>query len=482
MKATPPTLILAAAAVAAMTIAIGVSGAARGKTTPGRAKAVDPAAMAATQANSEFGLDLYAQLAKANAGKNLFFSPYSMSVALAMTAEGARGETALEMGKVLGYPNMARGAGKALPWKMPAIHEGFSTLSARLTARKTPAGAAARTKSNSYELRIANALYGEKTYPFLDSYEQTIGKYYETGAIRQADFKNNYPTERAKINQWVEEQTANRIKNLLPNLSPNQAKLLRLVLVNAIYFKGDWSVPFKETSTKDRPFLLPGGKTVRTPIMNASKLDAAKYGAFNGDGSTFDTPWRIKPGQKEGLYPGKDGFAMVELPYKGYDLSMVVIAPNDPDGLGTIEKQLSAKDLSAWIAKLRYRKTHILLPKFKLETDYPMGETLQAMGMVRAFTDPAMPNGADFSGMSASKDPMDQLYIGKVIHKAFVEVNEKGTEAAAATGVMMPARGAAMPLNEFTPTFKADRPFVFLIRDVKTGVILFLGRVTNPKG
>ena len=479
MKATPPTPILAAAAVAAMTIAVGLSGAARGKTTRKPAKAVDTAAMTATQANSEFGLDLYAQLAKANAGKNLFFSPYSMSVALAMTAEGARGETASELGTVLGYPESVRGTAKNLPWKMPAIHEGFSTLSARLTAAKPKAKRAAGV--GQYELKIANALYGEKTYPFLDSFGQTIGKYYETGAIRQADFKSNYPTERVKINQWVEEQTANRIKNLLPNLPPSQAKLLRLVLVNAIYFKGYWSVPFKETSTKDRPFLLPGGKAVRTPIMNANKLEVARYAAFNADGSAFDTPWRIKPGQKEGLYPGKDGFAMVELPYKGYDLSMVVIAPNDPDGLGTIEKQLSAKNLSAWIAKLRNRKTHILLPKFRLETDYQMGETLQAMGMVRAFTDPAMPKGADFSGMSASKDPMDQLYIGKVIHKAFVEVNEKGTEAAAATGVMM-ARNAMPMRDPFTPTFKADRPFIFLIRDLKTGVILFLGRVTNPRG
>jgi len=530
MKATSPTLVSAGTTAAILVLAAGLCGAARRVKKPEPPKAVDAAVKTVVQANSDFGLNLYAQLAKQNAGKNLFFSPYSMSVCLAMTAEGARGQTALEMGKVLGYPDAVRGAGKDLPWKMLTIHNGFSKLSRRLTDEKPKAEtAAAQAKIDKarkqlqalqaqinqlrstgkwpevaaiqrkerqltaelnadlagvdqYELKIANALYGERTYPFLDSYEQAIAKYYRTGAIRQADFKNSYPAERTRINEWVEQQTANRIKDLLPNLSPDQARLLRLVLVNAIYFKGEWSVPFKEADTKEQPFSLPGGGNVQTPIMNARGLKVARYAAFNADGSAFDTPRRIKPGRKTGLYPDKDGFAMVELPYKGEDLSMVVIAPNAADGLGAIEEKLSDENLSAWICKLQKRKTHVLLPKFKLETDYQMGETLKAMGMKRAFVDPgASPKGADFSGMSASEAPEDQLFIGKVIHKAFVEVNEKGTEAAAATAVMM-VGATAMPMDvPFTPTFKADRPFIFLIRDTKTGAVLFVGRMTNPK-
>jgi len=160
---------------------------------------------------------------------------------------------------------------------------------------------------------------------------------------------------------------------------------------------------------------------------------------------------------------------------------MVLVAPNSAGGLAAIEKKLTPANFAAWVGKLRKRKTHVLLPKFKLETDYKMAKTLKAMGMPRAFVNPLKPNGADFSAMSASKDPRERLYISKVIHKAFVEVNEKGTEAAAATAVIMVAAGG-MPMDvPFVPTFKADRPFIFAIRDVKTGSILFLGRMTNPK-
>jgi serpin B len=529
MKATPSMLFLAVAAASMLGLTAGLLSAARGRRNPKPSEALDPAVQAVAQANSAFGLGLYAQLAEQNAGENLFFSPYSVSVALAMTAEGARGETALEMGKVLGYPESVRGAAKNMPWRMATIHGGFAGLSGRLGASPDAETAAAKTRIaalrnelasieakakalqaagkhddlfelqrtqhkvvaqlnaalarvDQYELKIANALYGEKTFPFLDSYARTIDKYYQSGAIRQADFKANFPAERKKINQWVQKQTADRIKDLVPELPQPMAELLRLVLVNAIYFKGEWSVPFEEADTKELPYLLSGGKTVRTPIMSARGLEVAKYAAFNADGSFFDTPRRINPLHKPLLYPTTGGFLMVELPYKGEDLSMVVITPQSPDGLGAVEKQLSAKNLSTWIAALQKRETHVLLPKFKLETDYDMSKTLQDMGMKRAFTNPAAANGADFSGMSASRDPMDQLFIGKVIHKAFVEVNEKGTEAAAATAVMMLA-GAAMPMDEpFTPTFKADRPFLFIIRDVKTGAVLFLGRVMNPKG
>ena len=487
----------------------------------------------AVQANSDFAFDMYHRLAKENTGENLFFSPYSISSALAMTAEGARGKTAEEMGKVLRFGEATRRVGadaQLIPWRTSLIHTGMAELNDRLTGGKDKAAlAAARAEIaelreahqaaqakvkeirkqrkykeyrkateaerqaaaklnkalaqvDQYELRIANALWGEKTYPFLDTYTNTIAKHYKTGGVFPSDFRNNFPAERERINKWVEEQTNNRIKDIIPKLPPDAARLVRLILTNAIYFKGEWSEPFKAANTKPRDFSLSGGGKATTPIMNAQNLEVGRYGAFNADGSLFATPRNTRRGQKSGLYPGKDGFAMMELPYKGDDLAMVLIAPNDADGLAAVEKKLDAGRLAAWVGKLAKRKVHVFLPKFKMETDYKLGKTLKGMGMVRAFTDPRFPNGADFTGMCASSDPMKRLYISKVLHKAFVEVNEKGTEAAAATAVIM-MQTTAMPVTvPFTPTFKADRPFIFLIRDVRTGSVLFIGRMMKPKG
>ncbi len=482
------------------------------------------------QANSDFAFDLYAQFAKENVGENLFFSPYSISGALAMTAEGARGKTAQEMGRVLRFPAVARRVGadaQLIPWQMSVIHTGMADLNARLTGEKDAEvvkaaraeiakgrqelqaakakAAEARKRGNwqesrnaanaekkiaaklhaaagkvdQYDLRIANALWGEKSYPFLDAYVDTINKHYKTGGVFPADFKSDFPAERLRINEWVEEQTNNRIKDLIPKLPPDEARWVRLILTNAIFFKGEWSVPFKEADTKSREFTLADGEKVQTPTMNARSLEVGRYGAFGADGSFFSTPTIIELGRGAKLYPGEGGFAVLELPYKGDDLSMVLLAPNAPGGLAAIESKLTSANVSAWIAKLRKRKVHVLLPKFKLETDYKMKGTLQAMGMERAFRPPQRPNGADFTGMCASKDPRYRLCISKVLHKAFVEVNEKGTEAAAATAVMMVLMSARR-VEPFTPTFKADRPFVFLIRDVKTGSILFMGRMHKP--
>ena len=181
---------------------------------------------------------------------------------------------------------------------------------------------------------------------------------------------------------------------------------------------------------------------------------------------------------REPLYPGKDGFTMVELPYRAGGLAMVVLAPQSPDGLAALEAKLTPEKLAAWVTGLAKRKVHVVLPKFRLETNYRMKPTLKAMGMVSAFA-PGGPKGADFSGMNVSRRP--DLYISAVIHKAFVDVNEEGTEAAAATAVVMTLKSARFRAP-FVPTFKADRPFLFLIRDTRSGTILFLGRVTNPAG
>jgi serine protease inhibitor len=314
---------------------------------------------------------------------------------------------------------------------------------------------------------------------------KTINKHYDTGGIFPVDFRTAFEDARLHINAWVEKQTNDRIKDLIPAGALDE--YTRLVLTNAIYFKGEWSAPFKEDQTQDRDFTLAGGETVKTPIMHAPKLDVGRYGAFNADGSYFNTPMRIRRGQDpKQLYPKADGFAMIELPYKGDDLSMVVIAPNDPGGLPAIEEQLTPASLSQWIGQLKKRDTHVYLPKFKMETEYTLGDaealgTLQRMGMVRAFKDPRNPKtGAQFQGMTTSTNPMEQLYISKVFHKAFVEVNEKGTEAAAATAVVMAVPASAPMDRPFTPEFKADRPFLFLIREKSTGSVLFLGRMMQP--
>ena len=487
------------------------------------------------RANSDFAVDLYHQLAKENNGENLFFSPYSISSALAMTAEGARGETAEQMGRVLRYPKEIKRIGKdaqLIPWRTSMIHTGMAQLNKRFNSDKDPAlvkavnakadalrkqiddntarqkklmdsrkwkeWQAARadekklvdqlndelSKINQYEIRVANALWGEQSYPFKKEYFNTISRHYKTGGVFPVDFRNNYNQVRTRINGWVEDQTNNRIKDLIPDGALD--RLTRLVLVNAIYFKGDWSVPFKEKNTKDLDFVLSSGSKVKKPIMIAHGMKGASYADFNADGSFFNTPAMVDLRKKAKTKPGKGGFALLELPYKGEELSMVLIAPNEPTKLAVIEEKMTQEKLSAWIGSLKDRKVHVYMPKFKSETNYTLGDsnepaTLQKMGMVRAFVDPRKPDGAVFDGMSHATDPQNKLYITNVLHKAFVEVNEKGTEAAAATAVIMGAAASAPIKVPFTPTFKADRPFIYLIRDRATGSILFMGRMMEPK-
>lgn len=478
------------------------------------------------QSNSDFAIDLYKQLAKENQGKNLFFSPYSITGALAMTAEGARGNTALEMGKTLRYPDAAARVGKdaqLIPWQTALIHTGFQQINKKLHSdpndpklapirkkvdqlRKDLAVAKANTKSerdyrkraklieaekkiadelnklasqlDQFELNVANALWGEQTYRIEQPYRDTIAKFYDSGTIEPANFKGNFEGERVRINSWVEDQTKNRIKNLIPQGGLN--KLTRLVLVNAIYFKGDWDSPFKERMTKSIDFTLPDGKKIKAKTMQAYNLKSARYGAFNADGTFFKTPHRVSYQKKVAEYPGKDGLMIAELPYKGKELSMVLIAPMQAGNLDAIEENLTSAKFTAWMAKLEKRKVHVKLPKFKMETEYQLHKTLPKMGMVQAFVDPREPNGADFTGMHSTSNRMDRLYISKVFHKAFVEVNEKGTEAAAATAVVMAVPTSAPLVRDFTPSFSADRPFITIIRHNETGAILFMGRVTDP--
>lgn len=489
-------------------------------------------------ANTRFAFDLFARLSADDPTANLFFSPYSVSMALVIVAEGARRETAEQMGRVLRFPDSVRNAAAdapSRPWYLAPIHTDLAALNERLTGADRPdptplrarietlrqqldasnrevkklertreweRGMDAQRKSHElalelnrllsqvdpYELRVANALWGEKTYPFRQSYIDTVGKYYKTGGIFALDFSGNYGPSIDRINAWVEEQTHRRITNLIPKdaLSADARGWLRLVVTNAVYFRGQWAEPFPASQTEDDDFSLAVGGKVKVPMMHHDSLDKARYGAFNADGSFFDTPretpWEDrKSTQQPPQYPASGGFAILELFYKGGDLSIVILVPRAADSLPALEKKLTPSTLDTWLGKLERRTVDVTMPRFRLETTYDMSQTLVSMGMKRAFTNPTQPDGAQFDGMGASQDPRMQLFISRVLHKAFVEVTERGTEAAAATAIAMETE-PMMASVPFVPTFKADRPFVFFIRDPKSGSILFLGRVTAPTG
>lgn len=477
----------------------------------------------AVTASNSFACDLFKQLSSANAGKNVFFSPYSISSALAMTLEGARGDTALEMGQTLRLPEDLKANSTAQPWAAGVFSLGFNEFNRSITSsndrakadgvrkqiavlRKELAAANEQVRKaqeqkkfreldplqqqasklaasinllskqvDQYELKVANALFGEKTYPFKKDFIEAVDKNFGSGHLREADFRNNFPAERTLINRWVQEQTNDRIKDLIPNLPPELAKQMRLILINAIFFKGEWSSPFDEKQTKIEDFLLSGGGKAPTKIMHHLNKDA-RYAAFNGDGSYFNTPHVIGFDGNAKTYPDPNGFQIAEIPVKGDRLSMVILAPRSVDGLNAIEAKLSGEMLTGWLAKLQKRSVNLAIPRFKMETDYSLGEPLKELGMKKAFEERI----ADFTGMSDSTNPDDRLFIAKVLHKAFVEVNEKGAEAAAATAVMMAMPTSAPVSRPFNPEFRADRPFLFLIRDMDTGMILFLGRMTQP--
>ena len=418
----------------------------------------------AVAANGDFALDLYGQLAKEHDGKNLFFSPYSMASALAMTAEGARGGTAAEMGKVLRFPEAARRLGddaQLLPWNTGLIHTGMAALNDRFQSQAdTPA-----------EINVANALFGEQTFPFSPDYVATIGKFYGTGAVVPVDFKNLAEAARLQINAWAEEKTRGRIKDLIPPGKVNA--LTRLVLLNAIYFKGDWAVQFHPKATEQADFRAAGGAKVAVQMMHNSKLDGGKYAAFAADGTPFKSPRTIVGNEPAPLYPGAGGFQVAELPYKGNDLSMVLVVPQDADGLPQVEQQFTSANLQAWLGSLEARDIDVAMPKFRIESSYRMNDSLAALGMRQAFD----ARQADFSGLGPAGS--EGLFISDVLHKAFVEVTEQGTEAAAAT-VVVGRAGGSPPARPFVPIIRADRPFLFAIRDVKTGTLLFLGRMTDP--
>lgn len=378
------------------------------------------------EANNRFAFDLYSQMAKdpKYAGSNLFFSPFSISSALAITYEGARGSTADEIRSVFHYPE-----------NTSLLRQGYSNIIADIN-----------NENASYTLLTANALWAEKTYPFLPGYINTARTYYSANTTN-LDFINDPDASRTTINRWVEEKTRDNIQDLLPagSITP----LTRLVITDAVYFKGTWVRQFDKNKTRDADFRLSSGKSVQVPMMERTDEDA------------------VYP------YAETDNIQLLEMPYQhgnGTKLSMLILLPKNND-LAAAEKYLDPHNLSELQNSSVSRRVMVYLPKFTFETKYTLRQTLAEMGMRTAFGD------ADFSGMDGTR----HLYIQEIIHQTYVDVNEEGTEAAAATAVVMWGKGVA-PAEGSVPLFRADHPFIFLIQDNTSGNILFMGRVENPNG
>lgn len=421
-----------------------------------------PALADAPRANDRFAIDLYRRLAAERPGKGLFFSPYSLFAALSMTAEGGRGETAAQMGQALRYPQHLRdSSGGKRPWTLAPIHAGVAALNQRLAARRP-----------GHELCVANALWVDQKTPILNSFYAALQPHYQT-TVYGVDFRGNAEQGRKQINRWSAQVTRGRIPDIVPE--GTLSRYTRMVLTNAIYFKGDWAEPFKKENTQAMDFHLAGGAKAPVPMM-WQIAERARYAAFQANGAAFDTPRFESRGAR--YYPESGGFQMLELPYKGGELSMVVLLPRSAEGLPALVKALSAEKLHAWAGRLVKRNVHVHLPRLRMETDHDLKAALIALGMTRAFGPRA-----EFEGMRQTNDPLEKLHIASVLHRAFVEVNEQGTEAAASTAVEMEALWCVeRPMKRpFAPTFRADHPFLFVIRDNKTGAILFLGRVVDPR-
>jgi serpin B len=395
----------------------------------------------AAKATNELGVDLHRQLAKGD--NNLCISPYSIESALAMTFAGADGETRTQMAAVLHFGEATDVAGS-----FAALQHSLEQMSAKtidLVKQSKESGGA----GEPIMLNIANRLFAQKSYDFRQAFLSLVKQNY--GApFEPLDFAANPAAATQHINKWVADQTGDKIRDLIPADALN--KLTRLVLANALYLKAPWADPFSEKTTQPDPFFVHGGGPVDVPMMR-------KRNPHFG-------------------YARRQGFTVVSLPYVGDDLQFVVLLPDDVNGLHTLESNLTA-DVLAECAKLEQRDVDLHLPKFKLEPPtIALADTFQALGMKTAFD---IPQGSANFDKIAPRKPNDYLYISNIFHKTFIDVDEKGTEAAAATAVvMMMATGLAQPKPPPIEV-KVDRPFVYAIQHVSSGVCLFLGRVTDPR-
>ncbi|MCF8336264.1 MAG: serpin family protein [Bacteroidales bacterium] len=360
-----------------------------------------------------FAFRLFKQIE--NEGENVFFSPYSISSALAMTYTGAEGITKKQMQDVFGFP----GDKEMVAREFHGLNKHLDTLN-----------------DKKIEMNVANSLWCQEDYDFLEDFLEVNTKYYRAG-IEKVDFRNNHPEARNRINQWVEQQTGNRIKNLIPEgvLNPS----VRLVLANAIYFKGMWEYPFDKSKTRPEFFYMNEKDRKRIPFMHRSvKVE----------------------------YYEDELAQVIELPYSGKDLSMMILLPQEVSGIHHLESKLNKDLYKKYRESMFTKKVEVWFPKFKVETRYNLNKPLADLGMKSAFS-----GDADFSGMTGKKE----LFISNVAHKAFVKVDEEGTEAAAATGAVMSKTSLVKKAE-----FKADHPFIYLVKDNHTGTILFMGRLNEP--
>ncbi len=384
------------------------------------------------EGNNRFAMELYQKLATSEG--NLFFSPYSISTALGMTYAGARGETARQMAEVLRFPTSPKVLEEMDLAGRPMTQEEFAQAFGMIVKDLNAQGS-----QDKYQLSVANALWGQKGYAFLPAFLKLVESEYG-GKLQEMDFRSAAEKARQTINAWVAKQTNEKIKELIgPGVLD---RMTRLVLTNAIYFKGNWATQFKENRTRPAPFTLLDGEKIQTPMMNQ---------------------------KSEFAYAEAGDLQILELPYVDDELSMVILLPKALDGIRQLERELTSAKLAAWLAPRRKQEVIVSLPKFKMTSKFGLAKILASMGMPDAFS-----RQADFSGMTGRRE----LSISAVIHEAYVDVNEEGTEAAAATGVVMKLTSMG---PDRTPVFRADHPFIFMIRDNSSGSVLFLGRVMNPK-
>ncbi|MCG6941550.1 MAG: serpin family protein [Thiohalocapsa sp.] len=381
---------------------------------------------AVLESNTAFAFDLYQRLAAAGDG-NLFFSPYSMSMALAMTYAGARGETETQMAEALHF---------TLP--QAELNPAFAALDAAI---RTPPADANVPEEERLILNIANALWGQEGFPFRQDYVDLLDRYYNAPLIL-LDFQTAPEDARQVINDWVAEKTEDRIQDLLPEGSVDA--MTRLVLTNAIYFYGQWASQFNEGATADEAFTLLDGTQVMVPMMH----QVAPFG-----------------------YTAGAGYQAIRLPYTSGQGAMLVILP-DEGRFDDVEAQLNAEFFQDVLDDLPTRSVILTMPRWKLEYEVSLDGVLRALGMTDAFD----PQAADFSGMADLSQAAGNLFISAALHKAFVSVDENGTEAAAATGIV--AGVTSMPITDVT--LRLDRPFIYAIVDGNTGSILFLGRLLDP--
>ena len=394
----------------------------------------------AASATNQLGVDLHRQLARGD--ENLCLSPYSIQSALAMTFAGADGDTRAEMARVLHFPSDG-----------DAIHASFATLQGSLEemSKKTAKIADQSKKeggpSEPITLAIANRLFAQSGYDFRDAFRELVKKFY--GApFETLDFKKDPEGARGHINKWVADQTRDRIRDLIPQGGIKE--LTRLVLANAIYLKAPWQSEFNDAVTKPKPFHVHGGAPVNVSTMAQRK----QFG-----------------------YAKAAGYAAVALPYSGGELQFLILLPDKVNGLAKLEPKLSA-DMLTQCAKLEPQDVDLELPKFKIEPPtIPLGETLQALGMKTAFD---VPQGSANFDKIAPRKPNDYLAISEVFHKTFIAVDEKGTEAAAATAVAMVTMAGIEKPKPKPIEVKIDRPFIYAIQHVPSGACLFIGRVTDP--